>query len=428
MLILVIVLALLALVPSLVLTLQVWEGRRWSRNRLRNRLRDPGLPAQRVALFVPCKGNELELETNLRPLVQQDYVNYEVHFIVEDENDPAGPIIRRVIDTAPQVPARLVVAGRAVESGQKVHNLRQATADLDDRVKVLAFADSDARPEADWLRGIVGLLNEKTAAVTGYRWMIPQHDTPANLVLSSINSAAASLMGPGGHFPVWGGAWVIRRDVFDATGMRYAWQGTLSDDLVASRVLHGAGWEVRFDPRSVVASPLDITPGGVWEFLHRQFLIGRRYATRWWLVTLVSLTLTQLLLWGSLVGLVVAITTASAWWPMAVVTLSAVYGLGVWRGWLRQDAGRRYLPEFEERLAPARRFDIWAGPLVATITWTAMLASSVGSQIAWRGIRYWISPGGRILLLGRQDDPESFANAVTSTPISHETPLQQRRA
>ena len=38
-------------------------------------------------------------------------------------------VIRRVMAEHPAAAARLLVAGRATESGQKVHNLRAATAD-----------------------------------------------------------------------------------------------------------------------------------------------------------------------------------------------------------------------------------------------------------------------------------------------------------
>ena len=46
-----------------------------------------------------------------------------------------------------------------------------------------------------------------------------------------------SLFSRDNQYMVWGGSWAIRRDIFDQIGLHRAWEGTLSDDLVASREL-----------------------------------------------------------------------------------------------------------------------------------------------------------------------------------------------
>ena len=53
---------------------------------------------------------------------------------------------------------RVVIAGDAIESGQKVHNLRTAVANVDPKTEVLVFVDTDARPHASWLRSLVAPL------------------------------------------------------------------------------------------------------------------------------------------------------------------------------------------------------------------------------------------------------------------------------
>ena len=74
-----------------------------------------------------------------------------------------------------------------------------------------------------------------------------------------MNCDVMSLLCRSSHYLIWGGSWAIRREVFDAIGLRNAWKGTLSDDLVASRLMRQAGLGVRFEPASVVASPLDVS-------------------------------------------------------------------------------------------------------------------------------------------------------------------------
>ncbi|MEM7456473.1 MAG: glycosyltransferase family 2 protein, partial [Planctomycetota bacterium] len=175
----------------------------------------------RCLLVVPCKGLEHGLRDNLAGLLRQDYPNYEVTFVVEDGRDPAIPIIREVIREHRFVTARLLIAGRADVSGQKVHNLQAATSDLKPEIEILVFADSDAGTKNTWLRWMTGGIGrERLGARTGYRWMTPLDKRVPTLIGCSINNAVASMFGNGGHFLVWGGAWAIHRRVFDAASLR----------------------------------------------------------------------------------------------------------------------------------------------------------------------------------------------------------------
>ena len=250
------ILAGLVVVQSLLLALQTWEHRRYSRSCMR-RL-DRHQPTGRVALFAPCKGVDLGLAANLRSLFEQDYDDYEITFIVESTEDPAYEAIGRAMAEHPWVSSRVVVAGHATDSGQKVHNLLVATQHVPDRVKYLAFVDSDARPRPEWLRMLIAQLDQPgLGAVTGYRWFTPERASIANALVYSMNCDVLSLLTRSSHYLIWGGSWAIRREVFEALGLRDAWKGTLSDDLVASRLMRRARLQVRFEPACVVASPLD---------------------------------------------------------------------------------------------------------------------------------------------------------------------------
>ena len=279
----------MVIVCSLLLALQTWEHCRYVRSCMRGLERYQ--PTGRIALFAPCKGFDIDLAANLRALMKQDYDNYEVTFIVESTDDPAYPEIRRAIREHAWVPARVVVAGRATDSGQKVHNLRVATQHLSRRIKYLAFVDSDARPRPEWLRMLVARLDEPgLGAVTGYRWFTPQRPTLSNALVYSMNCDIISLLTRSSHCLIWGGSWAIRRDTFDAIDLHHAWKGTLSDDLVASRLMRKSGLKVRFEPACVVESPLDQSFGQVMSFIRRQYLIARLYTFDWWALSLLAAT------------------------------------------------------------------------------------------------------------------------------------------
>jgi len=167
------VLAGLALLEACLLGCQSWEHRRSARKRLQGCAGRSmaTMDSPRVALFAPCKGLDLGLKENLRPLFCQDYGNYQLHFIVESSGDPACPIIGELMAEYPQVPSHLVIAGETTDTGLKVHGLRVATGNISPEVRMLAFIDSDARPRPEWLGQLLRRLDDpKVGIVTGYRW------------------------------------------------------------------------------------------------------------------------------------------------------------------------------------------------------------------------------------------------------------------
>ncbi len=396
------ILASLVITFSLLVALLTWEHCRYARSCIRSL--DQYQPVGRVALFAPCKGLDLDLEANLCALFEQDYDDYEIVFIVESADDLACPAIRRAMAAHPDVPARVVVAGRATDSGQKVHNLRVATEHLSQKIKYLAFVDSDARPGPKWLRALVAPLDQpEWGAVTGYRWFTPERFSVANALVYSMNCDVISLLTRSSHYLIWGGSWSIRRRLFDAIGLRNAWKGTLSDDLVASRLMRRSRLQVRFQPGCVVASPLDQSPTHALSFLRRQYVIARLYTFDWWFFSFLSATFTNLIWLGNLGILAWSLFTGSPspWIPIAVS--ATLYAVTVYRGSLRQGLVKTYFPHWGKTSRAIQRFDIWANPLVELAHWLGVASAAVGRQILWRGIRYRVCPGGQVQEIIRND-------------------------
>jgi hypothetical protein len=392
----------LAIIQAFLMVVQTWEHRRFARSRLANvwRCRARG----RAVIFVPCRGLDVELENNLHGLFRQDYPDYEVWFILEGTKDPAYPAVHRVMAAHPETATRLILAGAAHQSGQKVHNLRVATESLPPAITYLAFLDADARPNACWLRVLLARLDRgEVGATTGYRWFVPLRPSLANHLLYAMNAGIAMFCSRNGPNVVWGGSWAIRRDLFQRLKIREAWKGTLSDDFIATRVLYRAGLHVEFQPACVVASPLNFSLPATCSFVRRQYIIGRSYFLPAWLLGATVLSLANLAFWGGL--------AAAAWGllggpidprvPAAIVALT--YAAGVYRSLLRRDLARLYFPDQQESLRRVCRFDLWSGPLVGLFTWAMVAISLSGSRITWRGIVYRLLPNGKIQTISREE-------------------------
>jgi ceramide glucosyltransferase len=405
-----------ALAQGLLLLLQAWEHRRFARSCMRTL--GQHRPSGRAMVLAPCKGFDIDLEDHLRALLRQDYDDYEVTFIVESADDSACPVIRRIMAEHPRAAVRLLVAGKATDCGQKVHNLRAATAQIPPGIHYLAFADSDAHPRRDWLRlAVARLYRPALGATTGYRWFIPGQPSLANHLLYSINSNLMSLLNSNSHYLLWGGSWAISRDTFDAIGLHAAWEGTLSDDLVASRQLRRVRRYVRFEPACVMASPIDHSFQSMFSFIRRQYLIGRYYAPRWWLFALVVATVRNLAWPATLAAIVCSLVQGAPplWVPLSLA--GAMYLAYVGRGWLMQGLAREYFPQHWESLRAARRFDLWCAPLAGMVHWLALVSSIFGRHITWRNIRYRLYRHGRVTLERRDAElretrPETMRRAA----------------
>ncbi|HSK64204.1 MAG TPA: hypothetical protein VK893_10190, partial [Pyrinomonadaceae bacterium] len=69
-----------------------------------------------VSVLAPTRGYEQGFIDNIGPLLQQNYPRYEIQFVFDNPQDPCVPLVH-------DLGAKVVIAGPAVDTGQKVHNL-----------------------------------------------------------------------------------------------------------------------------------------------------------------------------------------------------------------------------------------------------------------------------------------------------------------
>src|SRR3954465_6520942 len=83
----------------------------------------PGIPAP-ISILKPLAGLDEGLEENLRSFFEQDYPIFELLFAVRHEDDPAVPVVRRLISEYPSVSARLLLTGEPPYPHAKVYSLQ----------------------------------------------------------------------------------------------------------------------------------------------------------------------------------------------------------------------------------------------------------------------------------------------------------------
>lgn len=241
-------------------------------------------------IILPCKGNNPELEENIKSFFQLDYKNYEVIIVVESEEDTAVPVIRSILTK--NANGRLIIAGINNCCGQKNHNLVTAV-DSIANTDILIFADSDIKLFPEWIGRITSPLIEGSAtAVTGFRWLYPIDNqlgdlahSLQNFILYSTFVTAAYKVNTG----LWGGSMAIRKEDFDRLDVRSVWLRTSVDDMSLSEILKKKGETTLFAYDCITPTSDTIKSlRGATRWFERQVMYLKAHQRPEWTVAVIS--------------------------------------------------------------------------------------------------------------------------------------------
>ncbi|MBD0370897.1 MAG: glycosyltransferase family 2 protein [Pyrinomonadaceae bacterium] len=354
--------------------------------------KEEGDYAPRVTVIAPCRGLDQGLRENISALFEQDYPSFEIIFVSDREEDPALLVVeevRRKFSGAGPAESRIIIAGQARACGQKVHNLLAAVREAHTSSEVFVFVDTDARPFKGWLRALVRPLSDETlGAATGYRWFVPVRGGFSSRMRSVWNASIASALGASRDKNFcWGGSTAIRRETFERVGMIERWHGALSDDFAVTRALQALHLPIHFVPACLTASLEDCSFRELLEFTTRQMKITRVYAAHLWKAVLLSgLVFVPIFFGGIAIVAVRAALGLSYAWPLAL--LAIIYGLGVWKAWLRWRAVKLVLVGHDSLLRRDAFAQLFLWPLSTLLFLYNAMAASLSRSINWRGITY----------------------------------------
>lgn len=376
----------------------LWSGLRWLAMARRSVARHPGFFAPRVALICPCKGIERGLQENLSALTGLDYPGYEVFFVLATSTDPAHETVRRVVE-ASGVPAHIVIAGRPENCGEKVNNLRFAAEQLPPGFDVLVFADSDGRPGRQWLTHLVAPLSDvRIGATTTFRWWLPERGGFWSALGAAWDSSIVTMQGEHSHNFCWGGGTAIRRTVFEESGVRAAWAGTVSDDWAMTRALRNFNRPIHFVPECLTPTVRDTTLRSLVEFTNRQLIITRVYAPRIWAAGAIAhlLYCATLIMGAVLIG--EAIYVGQLWLNTAMLLLMIML-LSAAKGVVRWLAVLDLMRDWKYKLESYAWAWTVLAPLAPFLYALNFMVSAFSRRIVWRGIRYQLISAGQTRIL-----------------------------
>lgn len=340
------------------------------------------------SVIVPCRGLDADLSENLAALFRQkNYPRYEIVLVVDDERDEAVEVIKKFLRREEGASAKLVIAGKAENESQKVHNLRQAVTEVSARSEAFVFVDSDARPSADWLRNLIAPLeNKAVGCATGYRWFIQKRGGFAAHLRAVWNASVASALGANqkSNF-CWGGSTAIRRDVFERLEMREYWRGTLSDDFAVTRRMNEAHLPICFVPQCLTATVEDCTLAELLEFSTRQMKITRTYAAHLWKASLLGALLFTAVFWT---GIALLFFLTGVHFRLTLAFTLTIYALGCGKSYLRLKAVKIILKDYEAQLNNQLLPHLTLWTITPLLYFYNCVCALLSRKIVWRGIEY----------------------------------------
>lgn len=240
------------------------------------RLKTPNLPpyTPSVSLIVPFKGEDFEMEKNIRSFLSQDYKNLEILFVAHSKGDSSYKILKQFSKKA----SILVRDSRYGNCSFKIAS--QLTAIKKARGEVLAFADSDVRPKKNWLSELVRPL-QNAAATTSCPWYIPPKNNFSSCLQSSWNSSAGlSLTVNQKHNFIRGCSFAIKSPTFKSLGMEKIWEGEFSDDASLTLKLKKEQLPITFVPEAIVPIFEDFDLPKLKELTTRWVKIVKHYSNK----------------------------------------------------------------------------------------------------------------------------------------------------
>ncbi len=349
-----------------------------------------------ASVIVPCRGLEPHLEENLASVVSQDYPDFEVLFVVDDEDDEAVEVIKRVCRTPSD---RLIVVDRKGNASGKALAIISAAASARKASRVLAFADSDGRVSANWLRSLVGPLeNAEVGASTGFRWYLDSGSIVSKIV-SVWNAAGTNIMFDDRYNFVWGGSWTIRRQLYDELKIPERMANHFSDDQVVTQAVREAELRIQFVSRSMAKSAASARFRRLRDFIEwaiLQVAITRIYNQPLWRYAAFSYSSYNTITVLGFLALAFSLVYSDSWSGMLGAVLLLHLPLGFARADLRWRTLREAMSNHQERLS-GRFGHALASLSISWIMMYAIIESRKKQTFTWRGRTYMLDRQGQVL-------------------------------
>ena len=204
------------------------------------------LPLPAVSILKPLKGLDDNLFDNLASFCTQDYPEYEIIFSLQDHNDPAYKVARKIKDKYPNRDISIVVERCDEGLNPKVNNLMSAY--KVSQYEHILISDSNVMVDKDYLKEIVKHMKEDVGLVSNVIKGIGGSTIGSifeNLHLNSFIIGSVCFLDRFLNMPcVIGKSMLMRKKDLETIGGFKAVKDVLAEDYVIGEKIHKMGKKV----------------------------------------------------------------------------------------------------------------------------------------------------------------------------------------
>lgn len=374
-----------AILGILSATLILWQWR--AATRFPQRSRDAAAPGPvAISVLKPLKGCDAETEACLESWLTQDHAGpFEVLFGLSDPDDPAGAVVRRLMERYHGRDLSCIVADARTGTNEKISKLIQ----LERRARhnLLVVSDADVRVPPDLLRQLASDWSGTRSAIVCCLYRLANPSTAAmQWEAVSINSdfwsqvLQAQTLAPLDF--ALGATMALHRDALSQAGGFESLANLLADDYQLGQRLVRQGGEVRLSPAVVDCWE---SPRGWREVWRHQLRWARTIRVCRPLPYFLSI-LANGTLWPLLWLAASRPWTNGLGWELPVgIACLALRGVSAWDQQRRMNGGSGHRAPW---------WMPWFKDLAQFLLW---VAAFLGNTVEWRGERYRVLRDGRLV-------------------------------
>lgn len=199
-----------------------------------------------ISILKPLKGLDDNLFDNLASFCTQDYPEYEIIFSLQDHNDPAYKVVRKIKDKYPEKNISILVERCDAGLNPKVNNLIPAY--KASKYPYILISDSNVMVDKNYLREIVRHMNEDVGLVSNIIKGTGGNSIGSifeNLHLNSFIIGSVCFLDRFLKMPcVIGKSMLMRKRDLEAIGGFKAVKDVLAEDYVIGKRIHEMGKKV----------------------------------------------------------------------------------------------------------------------------------------------------------------------------------------
>lgn len=351
----------------------------FSKEVIHSRIKDKDFtPA--VTILKPVRGVDDRAYECWISCCQQDYPDYQIIFGVRDQDDPAIPLIKKLQQEYPQRNIKLVINDARIGISAKVCNLHNIYPEV--QSEIIVISDSDIFVPPNYLRAVVApLADKRTGLVTCLYRATGSKNFSA--LMEAIGITGEFMLGvlvarklEGVKFAL-GSTIVTRKEVLEKFGGFKAIADYLGDDFLLGYLAAQAGYNVEIS-HCIVETVLP-------KYRFRDFF---SHQLRWARSTKYSRP-------SGYMGLLFTFTTALSLltvliFPtkLAIVIASIAFFIRMLAAW--------YVGVYIMKDRRLRNY-FYLVPIRDLISFIIWLISFVGNTVEWRGDRFRLAAGGKLI-------------------------------